>query len=168
MENIFVAGFAFLFVFCVIYAMITDYRWHQIPNLVSVVLAVAFFPFAVVAGPAVPLVAHVGVAGAVFLLMFAFFAFGWLGGGDVKLTGAIMLWAGPGQGASFLVLVALIGGAIALGLLSLRTALAQFPQIETLPMLSTFSAWARAGKFPYALAIGAAALCVVPSIFGRF
>ena len=55
-----------LFVFCVIYAMITDYRRLHIPNMISIVLAAAFFPFALLAGPAFPLLPHVLIAGAVF------------------------------------------------------------------------------------------------------
>jgi prepilin peptidase CpaA len=153
LRDILLLAFELLFIFCVIYAMMSDYRWLHIPNAVSIILAAAFFPFAWLAGPAIPFWAHLIVAGAVFLLLFGFFALGWLGGGDVKLIGAIMLWTGPSQGVSFMV--------------SLRFALPQYPQIETMPVLSTFSRWARANICPYALPIGLAALCVAPSIFAR-
>jgi prepilin peptidase CpaA len=156
-----------LFVFCVIYAMITDYRRLHIPNMISIVLAAGFFPFALLAGPVFPLLPHVLIAAAVFLLLFAFFAMGWLGGGDVKLAGAIMLWAGPSQGGNFVVLFALFGGVFALLLLSLRHALAHYPQIEGVAVLSKFSRWARTGLCPYALPIGVAALCVAPAIFAK-
>ncbi len=165
MRNILLFGFEFFFIFCVIYAMITDYRGLRIPNAVSVVLALGFIPFALFAGSAIPLLAHFGIAALVFLLLFAFFAFGWLGGGDVKLASAIMLWAGPVHGASFVVLFALFGGVLALGLFSMRYALLQYPQIEGFPVLSKISSWARAGLCPYALPIGLAALCVAPFIF---
>jgi prepilin peptidase CpaA len=167
LRDILLLAFELLFIFCVIYAMMSDYRWLHIPNAVSIILAVAFFPFAWLAGPAIPFWAHLIVAGAVFLLLFGFFALGWLGGGDVKLIGAIMLWTGPSQGVSFIVLFALFGGVLALILVSLRFALPQYPQIETMPVLSTFSRWARANICPYALPIGLAALCVAPSIFAR-
>ena len=167
MRTILLYAFELVFIFCVVYAMITDYRRLHIPNMVSIVLAVAFFPFALLAGPAIPLLPHVLVAGAVFVVLFASFAMGWLGGGDVKLASAIMLWAGPTQGANFVVLFALLGGAFALMLLSLRLALPHYPRIEGMAVLSKFSQWARAGLCPYALPIGAAALCVAPAIFAR-
>ncbi len=64
-------------------------------------------------------------------------------------------------------LFALLGGAFALMLLSLRLALPHYPQIEGIAVLSKFSHWARAGLCPYALPIGVAALCVAPAIFAR-
>ena len=162
-----VFGLELLFLFCVIYAMITDYRWLHIPNAVSILLVAGFFPFALLAGPAFPLLAHIGVAAVVFLVLFGCFAMGWLGGGDVKLAGAIMLWMGPSLGPSFVALFALFGGVFALLLLLLRTALRQYPQIGSAPVLGKFSGWAQAGLCPYALPIGAAALCMAPAIFAR-
>ncbi len=147
--------------------MITDYRRLHIPNMVSIVLAAAFFPFALLAGPAIPLLPHLLIAGAVFVVLFVSFALGWLGGGDVKLASAIMLWAGPAQGANFVVLFALLGGVFALMLLSLRHALPHYPQIEGIAVLNKLSQWARSGLCPYALPIGVAALCVAPAIFAR-
>jgi prepilin peptidase CpaA len=167
LKQVLLLAFELIFIFCVIYAMITDYRRLHIPNAVSILLAAAFFPFAWLAGPAIPFWPHVLVAGAVFLLLFGFFAMGWLGGGDVKLVGAIMLWAGPSHGANFIVLFALFGGVFALMLLSLRYALLQYPRIEAIPVLSKFSRWARAGLCPYALPIGVAALCSAPAIFAK-
>lgn len=168
MKDVAVYAFEVLFVFCVVYAMITDYQRLHIPNMISIVLALAFFPFALIAGPqAIPLLPHLALAAFIFVLLFLFFAFGWLGGGDVKLAGAIMLWVGPSQGAAFVVLFALLGGALALGLFSLRYALVQFPQIESVPVLSKFSGWARNGMCPYALPIGTAALIVAPMIFAK-
>jgi prepilin peptidase CpaA len=90
-----------------------------------------------------------------------------LGGGDVKLASAIMLWAGPSHGASFVVLFALLGGAFALMLLSLRRALLYYPQIGNFVVLNKFSEWAQKGLCPYALPIGVAALCVAPAMFAK-
>jgi prepilin peptidase CpaA len=157
-----------VFVFCVVYAMITDYSRLRIPNMISIVLALAFFPFALIAGPqAIPLLPHLALAALIFALLFLCFAFGWMGGGDVKLAGAIMLWMGPSQGANFVALFAMLGGALAFGLWSLRRAALQFPLIETVPVLSRFSSWAREGVCPYALPIGTAALLVAPDLFAR-
>jgi prepilin peptidase CpaA len=168
MKDVALYAFQVLFVFCVVYAMITDYRRLHIPNMISIVLGLAFFPFALIAGPqAVPLLPHLALAALVFLLLFLFFAFGWLGGGDVKLAGAIMLWVGPSQGAAFVVLFALLGGVLALGLFSLRHVLVQLPMIDNVPVLSKFSGWARSGICPYALPIGTAALIVAPALFAK-
>lgn len=60
------------------------------------------------------------------LLIFAagamLFQFGALGGGDVKLLAAGMLWVGAGAAASYLMITALAGGALALAFI-LRRAL---------------------------------------------
>jgi prepilin peptidase CpaA len=168
MKDVAVYAFEVLFVFCVVYAMITDYSRLRIPNMISVVLALAFFPFAIIAGPqAVPLLPHLGLAALVFGVLFLCFAFGWMGGGDVKLAGAVMLWMGPSQGADFVVLFAMLGGALALGLWSLRNALVHLPLIEDVPVLGRFSGWARNNVCPYALPIGVAALLVAPELFAR-
>ena len=167
MREIGLFALQFIFIFCVVYAMISDYRKLRIPNAISIILALAFFPFAFLAGPAIPLVPHLILAVAVFLLLFGFFAMGWLGGGDVKLLSALTLWAGPSHGMTFVVLFALFGGVFALALLSLRYALLQYPQIESVAGLHKPSHWARTGLCPYALPIGTAALCVAPAIFAR-
>lgn len=165
MRDILILLFQFIFICCVVYAMVSDYRKLRIPNAVSLILAGAFFPFAFLAGPSIAVVPHVILAVAVLLLLFVFFAIGWLGGGDVKLVSAITLWAGPPHGMNFVVLVAIFGGVFALALLSLRYALLQYPQIETVTGFGKLSGWARQGLCPYALPIGAAALCVAPAIF---
>jgi prepilin peptidase CpaA len=165
-KDLAVLGFQFLFVFCIIYAMVSDYRKLKIPNFISIILIAAFFPFALIAGPAVALLPHLLVAGAVFVVLFASFAFGWLGGGDVKLASAVMLWAGPTHGVSFVLLFAVLGGVFALVLLSLRYMLSYNPGLESVAGLGRLSQWARNGLCPYALPIGLAALLVAPSIFG--
>ena len=167
MKEIGLQAFQLLFVFCVVYAMITDYRRLHIPNAVSLILAGAFFPFALLAGPAIPLLPHLAIGVAVFVVLFACFAMGWLGGGDVKLASAIILWAGPTQGTNFVVLFALFGGVFALMLIALRRALVYYPHIDAIGPLTKFNQWARAGLCPYALPIGAAALCVAPALFAR-
>ena len=59
-----------------------------------------------------------GCALAVFLGGAVLFARGWLGGGDVKLLSAATLWAGAPQALGLLVVTGLLGGALALILLS--------------------------------------------------
>lgn len=156
--------FALIFVCSVLYAMISDYSRLRIPNIVSIVLAAAFAVFALLGGVGT-IWPHLVLAGAVLVLLFGFFAMGWVGAGDVKLLSAVMLWAGPAQGVPFIVLFALFGGVFAVSLYALRFALPYYPILADMPVVSKFSRWARNGLCPYGLPIGVAALCVAPSIF---
>jgi prepilin peptidase CpaA len=57
---------------------------------------------------------QVGIGIGVFALFVAAFHFGWMGGGDVKMIGALALWL-PGQALMFmLVIMSIIGGALTL------------------------------------------------------
>lgn len=156
--------FAATFVVSVMFAMVSDFSRLRIPNIVSIVLVAAFAAY-VLAGGVPNIWPHLMLAGAVFVTLFVFFVLGWLGAGDVKFLSALMLWAGPAQGVSFIVLFALFGGVFAMGLLGLRRALPFYPILSELPVLSKFSRWARNGLCPYGIPIGLAALCVAPSIF---
>ena len=156
--------FALIFVCCVLYAMISDFSRLRIPNIVSIVLVVAFAAFALLGGTG-NVWPHIILAGAVLVTLFACFAMGWLGAGDVKLLSALMLWAGPAQGIQFVVLFAIFGGIFAAGLLALRYTLPYYPILSELPVTSKFSRWARNGLCPYGIPIGVAALCIAPAIF---
>ena len=89
---------------------------------------------------------------------FAFFAFGWIGGGDAKLAAATTLWLGFGLMLPYLIYAALLGGALTLIMLALR----RWP----LPACtragssgSTGCTTARPGV-PYGIALAAAGLLV--------
>ncbi len=103
-------------------AAFEDFRRLTIPNLLPLLLC-AGWPFYVAAVP-VPggtvgaALGALGVALAVFLVGTVLFARGWLGGGDVKLLSAATLWAGAPQALGLLVVTGLLGGALALILLS--------------------------------------------------
>lgn len=55
---------------------------------------------------------RVAVAAGVFLLFAGFFYLGAMGGGDVKLAGALALWFAPMESALMLVLTSLAGGVL--------------------------------------------------------
>jgi prepilin peptidase CpaA len=55
---------------------------------------------------------HVGVAVGVFALFVGIFALGQMGGGDVKLIGAMALWLPPVPLMQLLMLMAIVGAAI--------------------------------------------------------
>lgn len=164
MDDILQHSFAVFFVFCIVFAMISDYQRLRIPNMVSIALVIGFIPYALSGGVA-DIWMHVLLAAAVLIVMFIFFALNWMGAGDVKLAAAIMLWVGPAHGSAFFIMLAVFGGIFALGLLVLRRALLYHPRLAEMPVLRKFSRWAHKGVFPYGLPIGAAALCIAPSIF---
>jgi prepilin peptidase CpaA len=63
---------------------------------------------------------QVGVAVAVFLLLAAAFYAGVMGGGDVKLAGALALWFSPASTIKFLVLMSIAGGVLTLAVLGVH------------------------------------------------
>ena len=94
----------------------TDWRSRAVPLWIPATLVGLWVAAAVVAPAALGGSVWAGLAcGAAALAAgFAFYALGWLGGGDGKLLGALALWLGP-HDLGF----ALIGGAILLGALAL-------------------------------------------------
>lgn len=68
------------------------------------------------------LIATLAIALVIFVVCAIFFALKLMGGGDVKLIAAIALWTGPRWTLDFLLVTAIAGGLVTLGvlLLSLR------------------------------------------------
>jgi prepilin peptidase CpaA len=155
-----------LFTVVMAIAAFEDFRRLKIPNLLPLLLCAAW-PLYVAAVPnpggAVSFVlGAVGVALAVFLAGAVLFARGWLGGGDVKLLSATTLWAGAPQTFGLLAATGILGGVLALILLSpfgryasaARSLLGQPGGAET-P--------ASASSVPYGIAIAGAGVIVVVS-----
>lgn len=75
-------------------AAISDIRSRTISNELNAAMALLAIPFWIVGGvslwPDVPI--QFGAAFAVFLVFAGLFAMGAMGGGDVKMIGAVMLW----------------------------------------------------------------------------
>jgi prepilin peptidase CpaA len=91
--------------------------------------------------------------------MLVFFSFGWIGGGDAKLSAAITLWLGADQALTFVVYTALFGGVLTLAILQFRStalpnACSRIPWIAQLHAASS--------GVPYGIAIASAALFVFP------
>jgi prepilin peptidase CpaA len=151
--------FQAVFIFCVAYAVVSDFRQLLIPNWIPVSLVAAFALYAALKLDSLTILHHLGIAGVVFLLMVGFFAAGWIAGGDVKLLTAVMLWMGPGQAAPFALLMAVFGSLLALALIGLKKY--GFLVRHYLPangFLDHLHAIAGSGQCPYGVAIGAAAL----------
>jgi len=104
-----------LFPLLMIVAGAGDALSMRIPNWLTILIAVSFFPMALVtAMPLGAIALHTVVALALFILGFALFSLGLFGGGDAKLLAAAGLWLGWPDLIPFLVLTAFAGGALAM------------------------------------------------------
>jgi prepilin peptidase CpaA len=136
----------------------SDLLTMRISNRLVAVLVLAFFVLAVAAQlPLEQIATHVGVALAVLIVGFAFFSFGWMGGGDAKLAAATTLWLGLGVMLPYLIYAALLGGALTLMLLTVRRwplppFLIGIPWVEKLHD--------RKSGVPYGIALAAAGILV--------
>lgn len=95
MENgVISLGLMVLLGILMIAAAISDLRSRTISNELNAVIALLAIPFWIASGlaawPDVPI--QFGAALAVFLVFAGLFAIGAMGGGDVKMIGAVMLW----------------------------------------------------------------------------
>ena len=97
-------------------AAVVDIRTFTISNWLVLAVAVLAIPFWWATGVALwPDVAwRVGISLAVFLAFAAAFYLGMMGGGDVKLAAALVLWFPPLATVLFLVLMSVAGGVLTL------------------------------------------------------
>jgi prepilin peptidase CpaA len=159
--------FAAVFAVCIAWAAISDVSGLRIRNEVSLILAGTFLVYALIPSNNVDLPMHLLVGGITLAVTFGFFLMHWLGGGDAKLIPAVALWVGPGQIASFVITLAILGGIFALALFLLQLLFRVFPPLEAGFPLPAVAAWARNGICPYAVPIAFAALLEAPPIFFR-
>jgi len=111
-----------IFPVLVIAGALKDLTSFTIPNAISLALAAAF-PVAAFALGLPPGVIGVSLAVGVgaLVLGMGMFAAGWIGGGDAKLFAAAALWLGLPAALSYVFFTGLAGGALAVGLLGLRS-----------------------------------------------
>jgi prepilin peptidase CpaA len=161
MINLLHAAVLMVFPALVVIAALTDVLSFTIPNRISVILALAFLPAALMLGlPPAALGMNLGVGAAALVAGMAMFALGWIGGGDAKLFAVSGLWLGLPAAGTFLMVTALAGGALALILLNARSQLVR-------PYLSHAPAWVGrlaqpGGDVPYGFAIAIGALVAFP------
>jgi prepilin peptidase CpaA len=98
----------------------TDFRSRTIPNWLCAAVALGALPYWWIAGlPLWPDIAlQIGVAAFVFGLFAMAFAAGAMGGGDVKLIGALCLWLPWQSVLMLLVIMSLAGGLLTLVMLA--------------------------------------------------
>jgi prepilin peptidase CpaA len=142
------------------FAASSDLLTMTIANRVSLILVGGFVLLAALIGmsPA-NMLAHVGAAAAVLVVVFAIFTRGWIGGGDAKLAAATVLWFGFAHIADYLFYASLFGGALTLAIIQFRA--------MPLPHLFVGRDWAERlhrsdTGVPYGIALAAAALLVYP------
>ncbi len=145
----------------VIVAGLKDLTSMKIPNWISGLLILGFFPAALLLGlGAAEIGIHVAVAVAALLIGMGLFALNFLGGGDVKLMAAACLWLGLSGSGVFVLATAVIGGVFSLALLVSRAWLQ--------PYVGAGPGWLvqlmePKGHIPYGVAIAAGALVAWPA-----
>ena len=99
-------------------AIRSDVADLRIPNRLCVALVILYPAHVVSSGLPVDWLGALLVCLLVFAAGLAAFAARWMGGGDVKLLAAIALWVGPAAVLPFLAVTALVGGGMALVMVS--------------------------------------------------
>ena len=149
-----------LFPLAMVYAGFMDLVTMKIRNGLVLGLVASWFVLAPLAGFGLSELGwSIGVAGLVFAVTFAFFALGWIGGGDAKLAAATALWLGFDHLLGYVLYASMLGGALTLLILQARTL--------PLPAMLTGREWAERlhkanGGIPYGVALAAAALMIYP------
>jgi prepilin peptidase CpaA len=128
-------------------AAATDLRGRVIANPLNLAIALLAPAYWWASGMSVwpDMALQLALGLAVFAAFAVLFALGWMGGGDVKLLGALALWLPALLTLKMLVLMSLIGGVLTLAYVIAH----RIRRAEQNP------------EIPYGVAIAAAALCVI-------
>jgi prepilin peptidase CpaA len=95
-------------------ACVWDLRTRRIPNVLTLGAAAAAVAFHLVTGGMDAALAGIGGWCVGVALLFVPFALGAMGGGDVKLLGALGAWLGPGDAVWLALYTGIAGGVFAL------------------------------------------------------
>lgn len=101
-------------------AAVLDLRARIIPNRLNLAIAALAPLFWWASGLALwpDIAVQIGVAALVFAVFAGAFALGMMGGGDVKMLGALALWLPPGLILPLLVIMSIAGGILTLLMLA--------------------------------------------------
>lgn len=99
-------------------AAVLDLRARIIPNRLNLAIAALAPLFWWASGLSLwpEIAVQVGAALLVFAVFAGAFAMGWMGGGDVKMLGALALWLPPSALLPLLMVMALAGGVLTLAM----------------------------------------------------
>ena len=100
-------------------AAVIDMRTFTISNRlnVGVALGAPLYWISLALSPWPGMATHLAAGGFVFILLAGAFYAGMMGGGDVKLAGALALWFPPARTFKFLMLMSIAGGVLTLGII---------------------------------------------------
>ncbi|MCT7374356.1 A24 family peptidase [Chelativorans salis] len=149
-----------LFAGSMIFAGLKDVTTMTIRNRLVLGLAGVYLLLAPAAGFGVEAMLFSGaVAAAVFACTFVLFAFGWIGGGDAKLSAVAVLWLGPELAIPYVIYASVFGAFLTLALLQYR----RLP----LPALLQQMGWpgrlhSTSTGVPYGVALALATLLLLP------
>jgi prepilin peptidase CpaA len=150
-----------LFPALMVFAASSDLFTMTISNRVALILIAGFFALALASGMSPhDMLMHAAAAMAVLVATFAFFARGWIGGGDAKLAAATALWLGFDHLVHYLLYASIWGGALTLLVLQFRG--------MPLPAALLGQDWVerlhrKDAGVPYGIALAAAALVIYPN-----
>jgi prepilin peptidase CpaA len=158
----------FIFPLLMAYAASSDLLTMRIANWLVLALTASYLALALFAQLSwTEIGMSFGAAAIVLVIAFAFFAFGWIGGGDAKLVSATALWMGFGFMLPYVVYSALLGGGLTLLILAVRryplpAPLARIKWVDRLHDTKS--------GVPYGIALAIAGLLVYPetSLYGHF
>ena len=143
-----------------VYAAYSDLTSYTLPNFISLILVAGFAVIMMILQPPLSAIAwHVGIGAILFVVGFILFATGLFGGGDVKVIAALGLWLGPLNVLSFLTLMTIFGGVLALALLVFRKITIPQHWLENHTVAGLHS---EEEGIPYGVAIALAALIEFP------
>ncbi len=109
-ESVLIAGLSLL----LIWGSITDWQRRTIDNWLNATIALAApaYWFATGLEPWPDIAIQIAVAVVIFGIFAGFFALGAMGGGDVKLLGALALWFQPLVMMRLLIIMSILGGVL--------------------------------------------------------
>ncbi len=147
-----VYGLAGVLAIALLIAAFTDLRRRQIDNWLNAAIAalapVYWWACGLHLWPDVVL--QLGVALAAFVVLAGLFALRMMGGGNVKLLTALALWLRPVLFAKLLLIMALVGGLLTVGMGMWHLMRRRKDRL----------------KIPYGVAIATAGLCVLGTTYG--
>jgi prepilin peptidase CpaA len=142
-----------VFVGSLIAATITDILWLRIPNWIPACIVALFLVAAMTEPRSLAWWgSHLGAGGIVLLAGIGIFAWGKIGGGDVKLLTGVALWFGLAQLPALLLVIGVVGGVVSLACIVLR-GFGSYAILEHFGMRAV--ALEKGQGVPYAVAIGA-------------
>lgn len=156
------AGLLLFIPLCI--AAVSDYRYMIVPNWVCGLIALGFVVFAANHWSGIDLQMHLLIGGVMFGIALVCWFAGWLGGGDVKLLGAVGLWLGTPYTFAFLFILSVVSAVLS----SLLLLAGKFSKrsVESVPIpFRPIMRMAKEGQFAYAIPIVIAAFATLPRYF---